>query len=162
MKKTVLMLLVSGLLFGSLVGAAEAKKKKKKPPVPVRIERVVEIPYTGGAGVNASVYAVGACLGGVPVFACQATSTGAEDLYVKVEVTDASGQNAGGFISQGDTDGDTVADGYGTFCGAHPAPVALTTPGAELGVSLYPGVCEDGSPSVVTTGTIKLTFSNMP
>jgi hypothetical protein len=29
-------------------------------------------------------------------------------------------------------------------------------------VSFYAGVCDDGSPSFPTTGTIKITFSNMP
>ena len=33
---------------------------------------------------------------------------------------------------------------------------------APVRVSFYPGACEDGSPSLPTTGTIKVTFSNMP
>lgn len=97
-------------------------------------------------------------------FACiNIIPPGAEYTYVKIEVKDATGLSAGGFISQQDTDGDGLNDGYGEFCGAHEAAVALEIPGALLGVSLYPGFCSDASgPSIVTTGTIVATFSNMP
>ena len=80
---------------------------------------------------------------------------------MKIEVTDASGQKAGGYVSQGDTTGDGVGDLFGDFCGAHAGPVAIT-PGVPLKVSLYAGTCFDGSPSVVTTGDVKATFTTKP
>ncbi len=167
MKKLVISAVVIGLLAGAMVAPAEAGKKKKKPPVPaapVRIERVVEIPYTGGnAGVATPAATGGACFNGQPVFTCQSVASAAEETYIKIEVKDASGQNAGGFISQNDNDGDGLQDGYGQFCGAHAEAVPLETPGGLVAISLYPGVCSDASgPSVVTSGTIVVTFSNMP
>ena len=164
MKKSIVTILVLGLIFASLAGSAEAKKKKAKAKVVHKIERVVEIAYTGGnAGVATPAATGGSCFTGTPVFTCQSTPSMPGETFVKIEVTDASGQKAGGFISQGDENGDGVDDGYGEFCGAHSEPVALTHPGEAVDISLYPGVCSDASgPSVVTTGTIKVTFSNMP
>lgn len=164
MKRMVAVAMVLGLLVGA-TATAEAAKKKKKKKAPQRIEETVEVTYNGpNLGVSTPAVTGGGCLNGAPAFAClSAIPPFAEAAFVKVEVLDATGQNAGGFISQGDTDGDGIDDGYGQFCGAHPEPIALTTPGAPIDISLYMGICSDASgPSIVTTGTIKATFSNLP
>ena len=163
MKKTLMVALALSLVAGALAMPAQAKKKKKKP---VRVEQIVEIPYQGGnAGVATPAYTGGACLvDPTQPFSCKSAIPESIDFkYVKVEVADASGQKAGGFISQGDTDGDGISDGYGQFCGGHAEPVEMTAPGSPVDISLYAGVCSDASgPSVVTTGTITVTFSNLP
>jgi hypothetical protein len=165
MKRILVLLMIAGLIAGS-VATAEAKKKKKKVSAPVRMEEVVEIAYTGGnIGVATPAATGGSCLVDqtVPFHCLNAVPPFVEASFIKVEVIDSSGQKAGGFLSQGDVDGDTIADGYGDFCGAHPEPVAMNTPGAPVDISLFMGVCSDASgPSIVTTGTIKVTFSNMP
>lgn len=160
MKRSIVVVLTVGLLAGVLaVAPAEAAKKKKKS---VRVERVVEIDYSlPGIGV-----ATPAGSAGYPVNFPDGVNipTTGDDLFIKIEVTDASGQKVGGFISQGDLDGDGLNnDGYAEFCGAHEEPVPVASPGMPLiGIYAYNGVCPDGSPSVMTTGTIKVTFSNMP
>jgi hypothetical protein len=164
MKRIAVLLMIIGLIAGSMT-AAEAKKKRK-PPVPVRREEVIEVPYQGAnIGISSPAATSGGCLVDqtVPFHCLSAVPTFAEAAYVKIEVIDATGQKAGGFVSQGDTDGDGISDGYGQFCGGHAAPIPMATPGAPLDISLYMGICSDASgPSIVTTGTIKVTFSNMP
>ena len=166
MKRTLIVLMVLGLVFGSLIGSAEAKKKKKKPvQTPVRVERVVEITYNGpNIGISSPAVSGGICqLDTTSPGACVETPTTADDVYAKIEIVDAAGQKVAGSVSQGDTDGDGVSDIYGQFCGATAEPLALTAPGAPLRVTAYNGVCADGSTaSVMTTGTIKITFSNLP
>ncbi len=157
MKRTVVVLLVLGLLAGMTAAPAEAKKKKKKKPK--RIERVVEIPYENpGIGV--------APLGGYPVTFPSSGDIGlaAEELFFKIEVEDASGQNVWGFISQGDIDGNGVNDdGYGNFCGKHEEFQSIAQPGAPIiGIYAFSGLCDNGSPSVMTRGVVKITLSNLP
>ena len=159
MRKTVTLLVILGLLAGAMAAPAEAKKKKKK-----KKPRVVEVEYTGG-GIGVIAAGLG---GGI----CPMTEPGSGECieiplmpgekYVKVEVKDATGLGPAGFITQGDVDGDGVADGYGDFCGAHEEPVALNSPSIPVRVSFYPGVCASGMPSVPTTGTIVATFSATP
>ena len=164
MKKALIFALVIGLIAGAMAAPATAKKKKKKKPV--KIERVVDIAYSApGAGVSGPA---GTASGGICPLAdpttqqCIEVPLEAGDKYIKVEITDASGQNVAGYISQGDTDGDGISDLYGEFCGAHPEPIALTSSAAPVRISFYNGVCADNSPAIATTGTIKVTFSNLP
>ena len=163
MKKTLSTLVIMGLIFGAFMAApAEAKKKKKKA---VRTQRVVEIDYTlGNIGAATPAYTGGVCFVDPTMPAsCKEVPVMASEKYIKVEVQDSSGTTVPGFISQGDTDGDGISDGYGQFCGAHEAPVQLTSPGTAVGVSMYPGTCADASGGgIPTTGTIKVTLSNMP
>lgn len=165
MKRILVLLMIAGLIAGS-VATAEAKKKKKKNSAPVRMEEVVEIPYTGSnIGVASPAATGGTCLidQTLPFHCLSAVPSFVEASFIKIEVADATGQKAGGFISQGDVDGDGISDGYGQFCGAHPEPLAMATPGAPVDISLYMGICSDASgPSIATTGTITVTFSNMP
>jgi hypothetical protein len=162
MKRTIVVALTVGLVAGVFaIAPAEAKKKKKV----VRVERVVEIPYTlGGIGVASPVRTGGVCLTDPTMPAsCKEAPLQAGETYVKVEVTDASGTTVPGFISQGDTNGDGISDGYGQFCGAHAEAVALTDSAAPVGISMYPGVCSDATGGgIPTQGTIVVTFSNMP
>ena len=164
MKKAIVSAVVVGLVAGAMVLPAEAKKKKPKP---TRIEAVVEVPYTGGeAGVSTPVTAAGGCLNGAPAFACkEIIPPGPGFSYIKIEVKDATGLTVGGFLAQQDADGDGLQDGYGTFCGAHTEFVPMDVPGTTVGISLYPGACDNGgtpAPSTPTQGTIVATFSNMP
>ena len=164
MKRAIAVALALGLLVGAFVGTAEAAKKKKKKKL-VRVEEVLEVEYQGGnLGVATPVSTGGACLvdPSLPFSCKEVIPTKPGMKYIKIEVTDATGQAAGGFISQQDADGDGLNDGYGEFCGAHAEAVPLELESAPVGVSLYPGACADGTPSIVTTGTIKVTFSNLP
>ena len=155
MRKTITALLAVGLIAGAFMApAAEAGKKKKAKP------RVVTDTYDApaiGISTPAASGGISGCSGGNNI-GCVEFTTSSKDKYVKIEVTDQSGQKAGGYISQGDTDGDGVGNLFGEFCGAHPAPVAIT-PGVPVKVSLYNGTCADGSQSTVTTGTVKATFT---
>ena len=160
MKKTLSTLVVLGLIFGAFMAPpAEAKKKKK------RVQRVVEIDYTlGNLGVATPVRTGGVCFVDPTMPAsCKEVPVSASEKYIKVEVADASGTTVPGFISQGDTDGDDIADGYGQFCGGHAEPVQLTSPGTVVGISMYPGTCSGAAGGgIPTTGTIVVTLSNMP
>ena len=154
MKKSLVVLLVVGLAASLAAVPAQAKKKAK------RVERVVEINYDRpGIGV--------APAGGYPTgFPDAATEipTSTQDKFIKIEVTDASGQKVWGFISQGDIDGNGVNDdGYATFCGGHEESLPVANPGVPIiGVYAFAGACDSGEPSIMTSGTIKVTFSNMP
>jgi hypothetical protein len=169
MKKLISLALIAGLVVGAMAMDASAAKKKKKPK---KLTKVVTLDYTGGdLGITTPAASASNCFlkegaaGDSPVFVCKAfTAMPAKFKYLKIEVIDASGQNAGGFIAHDgiDEDGDGFGDAYGNFCGAHPQPIALTHPGLGVGLSLTPGSCEDGSPSIITQGTVKATFSTHP
>lgn len=164
MKKAIVSAVVIGLVAGAMVLPAEAKKKPKKP---VRVEAVVEVPYTGGElGINTPAASAGGCLNGAPAFSCKEIIPPSSGFsYIKIEIKDASGLTVGGFLAQQDADGDGLQDGYGEFCGAHSEFIPLEVPGTVVGISLYPGACDNAgtpAPSTPTTGTIVATFSNMP
>lgn len=165
MKKVIVVALTAGLLAGALVGPADAGKKKKKPvpPVPVKVERIVEMEYqTTGIGVATPARTTGVCpFADAAAQQCVEVFPELGEKYVKVEVKDTTGQKQYGFISQGDVDGDGISDGYGTFCGAHAEPVELASPSAAVRVSFYPGATADCAPSIATTGTVVYTFSNL-
>lgn len=157
MRKTIITALVLGLIAGALTAPmAEAKRKRYK--------KTVSQAYDAPAiGVSNPVYTGGfsGCDGDTNI-GCVIFTTTAKAKYAKVTVVDSSGNKVGGFVSQGDVDGDGIGDGFGSFCGAHTAPVAITA-GADLEVNFYPGVCDDGAtPSTPTTGEVKVTFTDRP
>jgi len=151
MKKLLVFALVLGLVAGALSMPATAKKKKKKKK-PVRVERVAEGAYTGsGGGLYGNLS--GNNFGGASF------PTGSEEKYVTVEVTDASGTAISGSVGQ-DPDGDSFTDEKGTYCGSTEDPISIE-PGVDIVVYVDQGTCA-GGPSLVTQGTIKVTFSNLP
>jgi len=160
MKKSIVVLLILGLVASFAVAPAQAKKKKKKKQ-PVRVERVVEFQYQmpgiGLAGVG------GFCPFADPTaLECIEFPLQAGEAFVKVEISDATGGKVAGYVSQGDTDGDGIGDLYGDFCTAHPEPIEMLSQSNPLRVSFYPGATPECAPSTPTTGTITVTFSNLP
>lgn len=158
-KRILVLVLVMALALGAVTTAEAAKKKKKKPK---RIERVVEIPYE-----HPGIGLAGPVSGGFPVNFPEGSSEvplGAKELFLKIEVVDQSGQAVAGFISQGDIDGNGVNDdGYGEFCETHEDAVPIEKPGAPIiGIYAFNGTCGDGTPSVMTSGVVKVTLSNLP
>lgn len=74
--------------------------------------------------------------------------------FATVEVVDAAGQNV--FFSVNTMPGGTH---LGDYCGSTGHPIA-TNGASELLVHVVTGVCGDGStPSIVTTGDVRATFS---
>ena len=159
MRRTITTILAGALVLGAFAAPmADAKKKKPK-----KYTRTAEATYANpspGAAVAAggNSAAFGYCAG-FPE--CIEFPTTAKDKYIKVKVADTSGQKVVGYIDQGDTDGDGIGDLVHKFCGEHSMAVPITS-GVPVGVNIYPGTCDDGSTAAVTTGTIKVTFSNKP
>ncbi|HJR46104.1 MAG TPA: hypothetical protein VJ927_10925 [Actinomycetota bacterium] len=159
MKKALAIALSFGLLAGAMIGNAEAAKKKKKKVV--KVERVVELAYDSpGVGVAVQGGATGYPIG-FP--SSQDMPTSGEERYVKVEIVDASGQKVNGSLAQSDQDGDMFVDDLGEpFCGATEEPIEFEPGTTVVGVYAHNGTCADGTPSIMTTGTVTLTFSNLP
>ncbi|HEY7874727.1 MAG TPA: hypothetical protein VIG64_06355 [Actinomycetota bacterium] len=161
MKKSVVVLLVLGLMFGALLGGAEAKKKKKKKPrKPARVERVVEFNYTTASPGVSGV--VGLCLAaaGVEDSGCTDVATSTKEAYVMVEITDASGQPVNFDLAQ-DTDTSTpYYDIFASGCGKTDAAIPIT-PGLPLRISTTAAGGPD-CPGVATTGSVKAVLSNFP
>ena len=154
-KRSIVTLLVLGLVLGALVGAADAKKKKKK-----KVERKVEYEYTvpspGVSGV------VGACMAvlGVDGTACSDISTATTETYVKVTVTDATGQPTNFDLAQDTDPGTPALEIFASGCGATDAAVPIT-PGLPLRVSVSSAGGPD-CPGVATTGTVEAVLTNAP
>jgi hypothetical protein len=160
MKRFLILCMILGLVVGS-VATAEAGKKKKAP-APVRVERVVEYAYNGpGPGISSPVATGGYCY--PEPTACASFPLQPGETYIKIEAVDQSGMKVGGTITQGtDDDGDGFGDLYGEWCGAHTDAVPLRTT-APIEISMYAGTCYNSQePSVITTGKLIITFSNMP
>lgn len=158
MKKAFSVAIMVGLVAASLAMPAEAAKKKKKKPQ--RVERTVESVYQAPAiGTSTSG---GACLNATA--SCGRSATGPDDLYVKVDVKDATPATVPFTLGQ-DTDPATLGTEliYGDYCGTTgDEPIKLDAPGAEVLVFVWAFgdiVCPGG---FATTGTVSLKFSNLP
>lgn len=158
MKRILVLILALGLVFGSIATADAAKKKKKKKPE--RIERTVELTYDAPSPGISGV--VGACMTvlGVEGTACIDTPLGAEDLFAKVSITDATGQPTNFDLAQ-ETDPSTpYMDIFASGCGETPEALPIA-PGVPLRVSVT-AIGGPDCPGVATTGAITITLSNMP
>ena len=170
MKRTVAIALALGLMVGAYAGSAEAAKKKKKKKKPVRVERTVSVPYqcpcgpswgtdVPMVGPHVGFWLVGGAVGG------GITPTGAQDKFVKVEVKDAAGQPVKVALGQNVDGTDNLAEvDLGTVCGTTgDDSLKVEAPGVQVDLFVFEGLCDDGkTQSIATSGTIELTFSNLP
>lgn len=150
MKRVLVLFLILGMVAGGLTTAEAAKKKRKKKPK--RVERVLEYRYE-----QPSVGATGA--GGVTLN--PAVATGADETYISVEQTDDVSPVPNVRFSW-DTDGDGTRDTGVNICGGKTEEPVELPGGVELGVFTYPTGGAACPGTFNTTGTIKITFSNMP
>lgn len=154
MKKSIISLLVLGLIFGSLVGSAEAKKKKTKKPVKVEQSGTYQTPTLVILGGCAQTDGVG-CV----EFAAPASNL----VYVTVNITDATGLPVSASIQQetGVNEAGVPQDALvSAFCGKTPSPVAIDpTLAVHVWVDDIPN--PDCAPAAATNGKVDVTFSNM-
>ena len=159
MKKSIIGLLVLGLIFGSLIGTAEAKKKKKKVKAPVKV--TVE---QSGTYQTPSFIVAGACsqsdAQGCVTFGAPEASLS----YITVNITDQTGLPVSASIQQetGVNEAGVPQDSLiAAFCGKTDSPVAIDT-SLEVHIWVDPNPSPDCAPAAATTGTVDVTFSNMP
>ena len=154
MKRKLVVLLVLGLIVGSLAGTAEAKKKKKAKTRTVEYEYTVPSPGVSGL--------VGACMAvlGVDGTACADIPTSTQEAYVAVTVTDATGQPANFDLAQDTDPGTPALEIFASGCGATDSPIPIT-PGLPLRVSVSAAGGPD-CPGVATTGSVKAVLSSTP
>jgi hypothetical protein len=154
MRKSLTTLIGVALIVGVLMApAADARRAKIR-----KVTSSYTVPTPGAQPVAGGCY--GAVEGGGE---CFTIPTRLSDKYVKVTFTDASGQKVAGFIGQGDLNGNGISDdGYAPFCGAHPTAAAVAAPGTDLLIYASGGACADGTPALMTTGTVKIEFSKKP
>jgi hypothetical protein len=155
MKKSIIVLLVMGLV-ASMALAVPAQAKKKK------VKKVVRT--ATGTYQAPSLIAVGTCTS-TDAVGCVVLPTASNESYItSAKVTDQTGQPV--YVSvQADTNGDAQDDAiYGSFCGELTEPLQID-PGTQLhfwvGVTPDPGIV-GCVPGAATSGTVDATFSNMP
>ena len=154
MKRSLVLLMILGLIAGS-VATAEAKKR------PRRVERTVEAGYTQGSYPLDDPYCWrpgGSCVRIEPRKGESFFTATAVDAHGLPVLVSAWGPETG----QG-----TQRFYYGSFCGETDEPIAFL-PGFDVdlrvelpGGNLSPSVVAD-CPMSGTTGTISVTLSNLP
>ena len=149
MKRVLVLLLVLGVVLGTLTTAEAAKKKKKKSK---KVVRVASEDYLAPAYFYWAP--TGDNIGGVSI------PSGLGERFVSVEIKDDSGMNVSAAVGQ-DPEGDgTVATT--DFCTKTDKPLPIE-PGLEVTVFVYVGPCTSpAGPAFATQGTVKVTFSNLP
>ena len=141
MKRSVIVLLVLGLLAGGVAGEAGAKKKKA---------RVAEDTYVAPAYLQWNPTG-DANIGGVSF------PTSADENFISIEITDTLGTPVSAAAGQ-DPEGDgTVATT--PFCGSTAEPLPIEG-GLPVTVFVFVGPCTDPpSPGFATQGTVTATFT---
>ena len=156
MKKTLSVVLM-GLLVAGAFAATPAQAKKKKPK---KVTRVAQGTYAAPATV------VGNCTQTDGV-GCMTIPAGPNERYLTASVTDQSGQPV--LVSiDADLDGDMQTEtSYGVFCGETAEPIEIE-PGVALVFWIAPATeiptraTEGCVPGQGTSGTLDVTFSNLP
>ena len=147
MKRAIALGMVLGLLFGT-VATAEAGKKKK----PTKKTREVTASYAAPGAFYLS--SNGENIGGVEL------ATGSEDLFMTLDIQDATGLPVSAGWGQDDNGDGQVEITF--ICGGIEEPVSIL-PGISVTVFILPGPClQPAGPGFATTGDVVATFSNLP
>jgi hypothetical protein len=155
MRKAIVTALILGLVAGSLAAPAEAKKKKKKKPV--KVTREAEGTYDLPALV-----VLGAC-GQTGAIGCVTFATGPKETWItELKITDQHGLPVYAELAQ-NLDGDNISEvDLGSLCGELKEPVQITS-GYDVYVwILTPPRDPTCAPGQGTSGTVNITFSNLP
>ncbi|HYP23526.1 MAG TPA: hypothetical protein VEV43_08130 [Actinomycetota bacterium] len=144
MRRTLAVTIAAALLVGGAVaGTGHAKARR------VKVERHDSAGYVGAkgsAGAEPTIYV------DEGIF-----ETERYERDVSVTVIDRTGQAVAGLVRQ-DADGDGTWEIEEAFCGATAEPVAIEG-GAPVVVKVQPGPCADGTPAVMTSGSIRVAFT---
>ncbi len=154
MRRLVVLACIGGLLLSVAPGLAEAGPKRKK-----RVERMEEVSYSCPCGTR-----VGADTKGVMLFGFGGVTweTKAIERYITIEISDSLGGPVSAIIAQDTNPGNSVYEGRQDVCGETEEPVKIT-PGTPIDIYFYVGTCADAQTlSHPTTGTVTVTFSNLP
>lgn len=144
MKRAVAVSVVAVMVLGvAVAGTGQAKSRR------VKVERRDSTGYVGAAG----------SAGGEPtVYVDEGVfETERYERDVSVEITDRTGQPVAAIVRQ-DADGDGTWELEEAFCGATAEPVGIAG-GTPVVVKVQPGPCADGTPAVMTSGSIGVTFT---
>lgn len=150
MKKILALCLSSALVVALSGPAASARKKEKK-----RKEVASYVAPTIGYYTPTVLRAGGVCDSTLRIGCAVFEILPHEDL-IRVAVHDAAGGPVAGVVWQAGPSGYEI---IGEFCSVTEVPIRSRYEGEPVSVNVYPGTCLDGSPSVVTQGTIEVTFS---
>lgn len=144
MKRAVAVSVATVLVLGGLLaGTGQARQRR------VKMERQDSAGYVG---------AKGSVPGEPTLYVDEATfETERYESDVSVAITDRTGQPVSATVRQ-DADGDGTWEVEEALCGATEKPVAIEG-GAPIVVKVQPGPCADGTPAVMTSGSIGVTFT---
>jgi hypothetical protein len=120
-----------------------------------RTERTETLEYVGASGVNVNTvtaFELVRCAQALP--GCVAFETTPKDRWMTVEIEDATGGAVFALASQ-----EIDTSYYENICSK--SKTFKIGGGLPVYVWVLTGVCEDNTPSTVTTGTVTATFSNM-
>ena len=134
------------------------RRKRRSRRQPVKVERTATSDYQAPAIGIAANGGAGICL--VPTNSCGNLPPGADELYIKVSISDPGGDVA--FSVGQDTDPATpgTEKDLGLYCGAMDTTVAIE-PG--IPITVFPWLI--GLPecaAAATSGTVTIVFSNLP
>ena len=143
MKRAAIVSMAALMVLGGVAGAGNAKPRRTK------VERQDSAGYVGGKG----------SVPGTPtIYTDEAVfETERYEQDVSVAITDRTGQPVAATVRQ-DGDGDGAWDVEEAICGATAKPIAIRG-GAPVSVKVQPGPCADGTPAVMTSGSIGVTFT---
>lgn len=141
MKRALAVSIATTMVLG---GAAAGHAKPRR----VKVERQDSTGYVG---------AKGSIPGEPTIYTDEAVfETERYERNVSVAITDRTGQPVAAVVRQ-DAGGDGTWDVEEAICGATERPVAITG-GTPVVVKVHPGPCADGTPAVMTSGSIAVTF----
>lgn len=143
MKRILVLMLISGLIFGSI---ATADAKKKKAPKPYTMTGTYDQPAVGTAGTGV-------------VFGAPAFNSNTTNVFMTVKIEDAASPMPYGDFSW-DTDGDGVDDEGVTVCGTEAKDLQVP-PNTSISAFMW-ALPSPFCAGFSTSGTITATFSATP
>jgi hypothetical protein len=143
MRRSIVVMLILGVLLGAMLPAQAGKKKTRTATADYFAPAYLSWNPTGEHNI-----------GGVNF------PTGSGERYVSIEIEDTTGMDVSAAVGQ-----DPEGDGTVTttpFCTSTAEPVPID-PGLEVTVFVFVGPCTDpAGPALATQGTVTATFSKKP